>query len=175
MIFYILYFRLSCLIFCRLLLVVEVVECVWQKNPKNLLDCYRYVSISWCKGSTYLKSFTVFYDFPFLWSLYWCLLYLLPEEVQSWLFLKEFAPCKYRMNTFLVNYIWILFQLSKIYILIWIWLSELHYNLQQAKSEAAAAFGNDGVYLEKFIQNPRHIEFQERIFCLHHISCLHVN
>ncbi|KAF9615485.1 hypothetical protein IFM89_023854 [Coptis chinensis] len=32
--------------------------------------------------------------------------------------------------------------------------------LQQAKSEAAAAFGNDGVYLEKYIQNPRHIEFQ---------------
>ncbi|GAB2214029.1 hypothetical protein Droror1_Dr00018361 [Drosera rotundifolia] len=32
--------------------------------------------------------------------------------------------------------------------------------LQQAKTEAAAAFGNDGVYLEKFIQNPRHIEFQ---------------
>ncbi|CAL8990318.1 unnamed protein product, partial [Prunus brigantina] len=32
--------------------------------------------------------------------------------------------------------------------------------LQQAKSEAAAAFGNDGVYLEKCIQNPRHIEFQ---------------
>nr|ASZ00186.1 biotin carboxylase subunit 1 [Pelargonium cotyledonis] len=32
--------------------------------------------------------------------------------------------------------------------------------LQQAKSEAGAAFGNDGVYLEKYIQNPRHIEFQ---------------
>ncbi|KAK7369834.1 hypothetical protein VNO80_11879 [Phaseolus coccineus] len=32
--------------------------------------------------------------------------------------------------------------------------------LQQAKSEAAAAFDNDGVYLEKYIQNPRHIEFQ---------------
>ncbi|KAI3498028.1 hypothetical protein L1887_33728 [Cichorium endivia] len=32
--------------------------------------------------------------------------------------------------------------------------------LQQAQSEAAAAFGNDGVYLEKYIQNPRHIEFQ---------------
>ncbi|KAL8120570.1 biotin carboxylase 2, chloroplastic-like [Apium graveolens] len=32
--------------------------------------------------------------------------------------------------------------------------------LHAAKSEAAAAFGNDGVYLEKYIQNPRHIEFQ---------------
>ncbi|CAK8532457.1 unnamed protein product [Lathyrus sativus] len=32
--------------------------------------------------------------------------------------------------------------------------------LQQAKSEAAAAFGNYGVYLEKYVQNPRHIEFQ---------------
>ncbi|KAF3336901.1 biotin carboxylase 2 [Carex littledalei] len=32
--------------------------------------------------------------------------------------------------------------------------------LQQAKAEAGAAFGNDGVYLEKYVQNPRHIEFQ---------------
>ncbi|KAI3791798.1 hypothetical protein L2E82_05661 [Cichorium intybus] len=31
--------------------------------------------------------------------------------------------------------------------------------LQQPQSEAAAAFGIDGVYLEKYIQNPRHIEF----------------
>ncbi|KAI3496421.1 hypothetical protein L1887_38782 [Cichorium endivia] len=28
------------------------------------------------------------------------------------------------------------------------------------QSEAVAAFGNDGVYLEKYIQNLRHIEFQ---------------
>lgn len=29
-----------------------------------------------------------------------------------------------------------------------------------AKTEAAAAFGNDGLYLEKFIEEPRHIEIQ---------------
>lgn len=29
-----------------------------------------------------------------------------------------------------------------------------------AKKEAAAAFGNDGMYLEKFIEKPRHIEIQ---------------
>lgn len=29
-----------------------------------------------------------------------------------------------------------------------------------ARAEAAACFGNDGVYLEKYIVNPRHIEFQ---------------
>ena len=29
-----------------------------------------------------------------------------------------------------------------------------------ARQEAAAAFGNDGVYMEKFIEEPRHIEIQ---------------
>ena len=29
-----------------------------------------------------------------------------------------------------------------------------------ARSEAEKAFGNSGVYIEKFIENPRHIEFQ---------------
>ncbi len=32
--------------------------------------------------------------------------------------------------------------------------------LQQAKKEAEAAFGNAGVYLEKYIENPRHVEVQ---------------
>ena len=29
-----------------------------------------------------------------------------------------------------------------------------------AKQEAKAAFGNDGMYMEKFIEDPRHIEIQ---------------
>jgi acetyl-CoA carboxylase biotin carboxylase subunit len=32
--------------------------------------------------------------------------------------------------------------------------------LQQARNEAEAAFGNSGVYLEKYVENPRHIEVQ---------------
>jgi acetyl-CoA carboxylase, biotin carboxylase subunit len=32
--------------------------------------------------------------------------------------------------------------------------------LQQARTEAQAAFGNAGVYLEKFIERPRHVEVQ---------------
>ena len=32
--------------------------------------------------------------------------------------------------------------------------------LQQAKTEASAAFGNAGVYLEKYIDRPRHVEVQ---------------
>ncbi len=31
---------------------------------------------------------------------------------------------------------------------------------QMAKTEAAAAFGNDAVYLEKYVENPRHVEIQ---------------
>ena len=32
--------------------------------------------------------------------------------------------------------------------------------LRQAQQEADAAFGNNKVYLERYVQNPRHIEFQ---------------
>jgi acetyl-CoA carboxylase biotin carboxylase subunit len=37
---------------------------------------------------------------------------------------------------------------------------ELPHLLQAAQGEAEAAFGNPGVYLEKYIECPRHIEFQ---------------
>ncbi len=37
---------------------------------------------------------------------------------------------------------------------------ELPANFQAAQSEAAAAFGNGDLYMEKFIERPRHIEFQ---------------
>jgi acetyl-CoA carboxylase biotin carboxylase subunit len=37
---------------------------------------------------------------------------------------------------------------------------DLEKSFQAAQAEAKAAFGNDGVYLEKFIEEPRHIEFQ---------------
>jgi len=33
-------------------------------------------------------------------------------------------------------------------------------SLQQARAEADAAFGNDAVYLEKYVQHPRHVEVQ---------------
>lgn len=37
---------------------------------------------------------------------------------------------------------------------------ELRLNLTAAKTEAAAAFGNDTVYLEKYLARPRHVEIQ---------------
>lgn len=38
--------------------------------------------------------------------------------------------------------------------------AELEANLTAAKTEAAAAFGNDTVYLEKYLSRPRHVEIQ---------------
>lgn len=37
---------------------------------------------------------------------------------------------------------------------------EFEENFNKAKQEAGAAFGNDGIYIEKFIVEPRHIEIQ---------------
>ncbi|WP_077211395.1 pyruvate carboxylase [Bacillus dakarensis] len=39
-------------------------------------------------------------------------------------------------------------------------LEEVEQSYDRAKSEAKAAFGNDEVYVEKFIENPKHIEVQ---------------
>ncbi len=38
--------------------------------------------------------------------------------------------------------------------------SELEENLVAAQNEARSAFGNDGMYIEKFVEEPRHIEVQ---------------
>ena len=38
--------------------------------------------------------------------------------------------------------------------------ANLHSAINLTRGEAAAAFGNDMVYMEKFLENPRHIEFQ---------------
>ncbi len=39
-------------------------------------------------------------------------------------------------------------------------IDELEKALRTAKNEALSAFGNDDMYLEKFVENPRHIEIQ---------------
>ncbi|WP_173799901.1 pyruvate carboxylase [Domibacillus mangrovi] len=39
-------------------------------------------------------------------------------------------------------------------------VEEVRESYDRAKSEAKAAFGNDEVYVEKFVQNPKHIEVQ---------------
>ena len=38
--------------------------------------------------------------------------------------------------------------------------AELEKNYNAAKQEAAASFKNDGIYMEKYVEEPRHIEFQ---------------
>jgi len=38
--------------------------------------------------------------------------------------------------------------------------AEFEKNWNSAKQEAGASFGNDGIYIEKFIEEPRHIEIQ---------------
>ena len=44
--------------------------------------------------------------------------------------------------------------------------------LQQARTEAQAAFGNSGVYLEKFVDKPRHVEVQ--VMADHHGHAVHL-
>ncbi|MGD9600170.1 MAG: acetyl-CoA carboxylase biotin carboxylase subunit [Gammaproteobacteria bacterium] len=44
--------------------------------------------------------------------------------------------------------------------------------IQLTKTEALAAFQNDAVYMEKFLEHPRHIEFQ--VLADHHGNCVHL-
>jgi acetyl-CoA carboxylase biotin carboxylase subunit len=45
-------------------------------------------------------------------------------------------------------------------------------SIELTKGEAGAAFGNDMVYMEKFLENPRHIEFQ--VLADAHGNCVHL-
>jgi acetyl-CoA carboxylase biotin carboxylase subunit len=50
--------------------------------------------------------------------------------------------------------------------------SELMDGLRLARREAQAGFGDDRVYLEKFLERPRHIEVQ--VLADHHGNCVHL-
>lgn len=50
--------------------------------------------------------------------------------------------------------------------------AEIPDSLSAARREAMSAFGDDAVYLEKYIDNPRHIEFQ--VFCDDHGNAVHL-
>lgn len=51
---------------------------------------------------------------------------------------------------------------------------ELSFALSTAKAEAKSAFGNDAVYMEKYLQTPRHIEVQILADSQHHVVHLGV-
>jgi acetyl-CoA carboxylase biotin carboxylase subunit len=48
----------------------------------------------------------------------------------------------------------------------------LHNAIAMTKNEAGSAFGNDMVYMEKFLENPRHIEFQ--VLADNHGNAIHL-
>ncbi|MCW5590274.1 MAG: acetyl-CoA carboxylase biotin carboxylase subunit [Legionellales bacterium] len=50
--------------------------------------------------------------------------------------------------------------------------AQLINSIQLTKSEALAAFNNDAVYMEKFLENPRHIEIQ--VLCDEHGNALYL-
>ncbi|MDU3957179.1 MAG: acetyl-CoA carboxylase biotin carboxylase subunit [Pseudomonas aeruginosa] len=51
--------------------------------------------------------------------------------------------------------------------------ASLKTSIETTKSEAKAAFGNGEVYMEKFLENPRHVEIQ--VFADRHGHCLYLN
>jgi propionyl-CoA carboxylase alpha chain len=51
-------------------------------------------------------------------------------------------------------------------------MEELESQMQRAQSEALASFGEDAVFVEKYVSSPRHIEFQ--IMADHHGNVVHL-
>ncbi len=51
-------------------------------------------------------------------------------------------------------------------------MEELESQMQRAQSEALASFGDDAVFVEKYVSSPRHIEFQ--IMADHHGNVVHL-
>ena len=49
---------------------------------------------------------------------------------------------------------------------------DIQSSLRSARSEALSAFGDDSVYIEKYIESPHHIEFQ--ILADAHGNCVHL-
>src|SRR5581483_9267497 len=52
-------------------------------------------------------------------------------------------------------------------------MADLDSAWRAAKSEAMSSFGNDAVYLEKYLDQPHHIEIQ--VFADMHGNCIHLN
>ena len=50
---------------------------------------------------------------------------------------------------------------------------ELLPGLQSARNEARSSFGDDSIFLEKFVERPRHIEIQ--VLADNHGNCIHLN
>ena len=50
--------------------------------------------------------------------------------------------------------------------------AQLHSNLEQATAEAAASFNNPDIYIEKYLERPRHVEIQ--IMADHHGNVVHM-
>lgn len=50
--------------------------------------------------------------------------------------------------------------------------ASLHASITLTRGEAGAAFGNDMVYMEKFLEDPRHVEFQ--VIADSHGNCVHL-
>lgn len=73
------------------------------------------------------------------------------------------GACDFRISLIVTLYFWITLYLWRILFsttVVHVFVKELEENYQRAYSEALAAFGNGALFVEKFIEKPRHIEVQ---------------